>query len=39
MQRMQAENRAAMQAAENSNLKKMAEEREGEKEDEARDLM
>ncbi|KAL3578763.1 hypothetical protein D5086_020267 [Populus alba] len=36
---MQAENRAAMQAAENSDLKEMAEEREGEKEDEARDLI
>lgn len=32
MQRMQAENRAAMQPAENLHLKKMAEEREGEKE-------
>ncbi|KAJ6350684.1 hypothetical protein OIU78_006760 [Salix suchowensis] len=36
MQRMQAENRAAMQAAEDLHRKKMAEEREGEKEDEGR---
>lgn len=34
MQRIQAENRAAMQAAEELHRKKMAQEREGEKEDE-----
>lgn len=34
MQRIQAENRAAMQAAEELHRKKMAEEREGEREDE-----
>lgn len=33
MQRLQAEHRAAMQAAEELHRKKMAEEREGEKED------
>ncbi|XP_010066822.2 peptidyl-prolyl cis-trans isomerase E [Eucalyptus grandis] len=35
MQRMQAENKAAMQAAEELHRKKMAQEREGEKEDDA----
>lgn len=35
MQRFQAENRAAMQAAEELHRKKMAQEREGEREDEA----
>ena len=35
MQRLQAENRAAMQEAEDLHRKKMAQEREGEKEDEA----
>lgn len=39
MQRMQAENRAAMQAAEELHRKKMAQEREGEKEDEGDDPM
>lgn len=34
MQRIQAENRAAMQAAEELHRKKLAQEREGEKEDE-----
>ena len=34
MQRIQAENQAAMQTAEELHRKKMAEEREGEKEDE-----
>lgn len=34
MQRIQAENRAAMEAAEELHRKKMAEEREGEKEEE-----
>lgn len=35
MQKLQAEHQAAMQAAEELHRKKMAEEREGEKEDEA----
>lgn len=35
MQRIQAENRAAMQAAEELHRKKMAQEREGEKEDDS----
>lgn len=35
MQRIQAENKAAMQAAEELHRKKMAQEREGEKEDDA----
>lgn len=34
MQRIQAENRAAMQAAEDLHRKKLAQEQEGEKEDE-----
>lgn len=37
MQRLQAENRAAMQEAEELHRKKMAEEREGEKDEDAKD--